>query len=237
MYWSLSLEEQFYLLLPFFMLAFRDRLIFCVCLLWAFMAIFPRPLPGFMWTIRADAILAGVFLALTPGRALLTLTSTYFERRRSLGRLIFPVLILALVTVPGFALDGKVPLFAGGTQSVSIICFALVLIASCDLDVLAPFQSIKRILMWVGTRSYAIYLVHVPAFSFTREIWHRIMPPSTAFDGRFNIPFVMTAAMIIVLLAEANYRFLETPLIKYGARLDNQLRRSRRVSMDSSVAG
>jgi peptidoglycan/LPS O-acetylase OafA/YrhL len=60
-------------------------------------------------------------------------------------------------------------------------------------------------------------MVHIPAYFFTREIWAHLLPPDTHFDSRFSGHFVLTSLVLILILAELNYRFIETPLRIRGA--------------------
>ena len=57
---------------------------------------------------------------------------------------------------------------------------------------------------WVGSRSYALYLVHVFAFVATREIWFRLSPPGTAFGSTYTLRFTVTALVLLFGLAELN---------------------------------
>ena len=215
-YWSLSLEEQFYLLLPVAAFIFRRRLplVLLVCLAIAVFA--PPPLP----TIRTAALLLGVLLAYwtrQPGYRLVEPTAL---KTSWLGR--FLVVSVLLVSLGALTPEGK-PLVLFTQGLVAIVSGGLVFLASYDQDYLWKKSALKTVMLWVGSRSYAIYLIHMPAFLLTREIWWRIEPPGTVFDAHFTLRFLLTVAVLIVVLSEVNYRLVEMPLRTYGARTATRL--------------
>lgn len=75
---------------------------------------------------------------------------------------------------------------------------------------------LRTLMLWLGARSYAIYLIHLPAFYFTREIWFRTDAAAQGFNADFFYPFIITAFLLIVVLSELNYRLLEVPLRDHG---------------------
>jgi peptidoglycan/LPS O-acetylase OafA/YrhL len=79
------------------------------------------------------------------------------------------------------------------------------------------------VLLWFGSRSYALYLTHIPAFFLTREIWFRLAPPGTNFGGSYSLRYVVTASLLLFAFAELNYRFVETPFRRRGARIASGL--------------
>jgi peptidoglycan/LPS O-acetylase OafA/YrhL len=99
----------------------------------------------------------------------------------------------------------------------------LVLLASFDRDYLLPDCWLKQGMIWLGSRSYAIYVIHIPAFLLTREIWYRIEPPGTVFDGAFAARYLATGLTLLLIFADLNYRFVEVPLRRHGARLADRL--------------
>jgi peptidoglycan/LPS O-acetylase OafA/YrhL len=74
----------------------------------------------------------------------------------------------------------------------------------------------KQVHLWFGPRSYAIYLIHIPAYSFTREIWYRLQPVGTIYTDGFAVRFANTAVILLLVLAELNYRLVEVPFRRRG---------------------
>ena len=63
-------------------------------------------------------------------------------------------------------------------------------------------------LVWVGTRSYGLYLYHWPVFQMIRK----------QANIQMSIPQIILGLMITVPITEASYRFIETPIRKNGLR-------------------
>ncbi|MGS1004016.1 hypothetical protein ACVCH0_20600 [Burkholderia glumae] len=55
-------------------------------------------------------------------------------------------------------------------------------------------QAVKRFMAYVGSRSYAIYLIHVPMYRITRELWFRMAAAGTPIDGHYGARFPMIGA-------------------------------------------
>jgi peptidoglycan/LPS O-acetylase OafA/YrhL len=83
----------------------------------------------------------------------------------------------------------------------------------------------KRVLAWVGTRSYALYLLHVPVFYLTHTIWESLVPQGTRInEGGYTLHLVATAAVLAIGLSELNYRLVEVPLRRHGAAIAAKIR-------------
>ena len=63
-------------------------------------------------------------------------------------------------------------------------------------------------LVWVGTRSYGLYLYHWPIFQMIRK----------QANIQMSIPEIILGLLITVPITEASYRFIETPIRKKGLR-------------------
>src|SRR5690606_36199034 len=86
---------------------------------------------------------------------------------------------------------------------ITIISATLVWVASYNSNVLLP-RAITPIMLWLASRSYAIYLIHMPAFLLTRELWTRTYPEQT-IDDSFFWHYLLTASLLIFILSEINY--------------------------------
>lgn len=216
-YWSLSLEEQFYLVLPglIFICRAHPLILQGVLLgLVGWQVLTERSLLLAMF--RSDALLLGVLIALNAARPGPRSTTLHLMQR--LGYLRLP-LILGLIALAGNAaasapwLGGLIPYRFGG---IALLAALLVWIAAGDHDLLLPPGLLKRVLLWVGSRAYGLYLIHIPVFYATREFWYRHLPQGTSPDASGALPLVLTAGLLTGVLAELNFRIVETPLRRYG---------------------
>lgn len=216
-YWSLSLEEQFYILLPLIALLARRWLVHVLLVLVVYQLFASRGLVMVMF--RSDALMLGVLLAMWSRRA-------SYERLRSLlpargGSVVLVAISLLMGAFWSDTLDVGIYKFS----LVAICSIVLVWMASYDAELFVPVGPWRQVIIWIGTRSYAIYLIHVPAFFATREFAARLYP-QLPVDDRFFYPFVLCSTALIVVLSELNFRLLETPLRRRGALM------ARRISGD-----
>ena len=211
-YWSLSLEEQFYALLPPVMLVARGRL-------WLFAALalaiqLPLRHPILYQFLRNDGLLWGVLIAASPrmlrgapvaGRAL---------QRIPLGGPIVLAFAIAAMTQlsPGLT---DAPRFKFGLLAA---CAAIPLwLASANLDlfragVWQPF------LLWLASRSYVLYLSHVPLYLCASALARRIGETNAVLGRHTDLCSVAIALPMLAALAEIIHRTIEKPVRKWGYR-------------------
>jgi peptidoglycan/LPS O-acetylase OafA/YrhL len=214
-WWSLSLEEQFYIVLPICAWIFKKRLAYFlggVALLQLFLH---REFPSFLWYVRTDAICLGVLLAyFTRTKIYRELRPTFLECRW----LALPIVALAVVLLISLPENdsGKPVIVTFTTGLVALVSVALVFVASFNSDYIVRARMLKSIFLWVGSRSYSIYLIHLPAMIITRAIWYFIEPQGTVFAGNFFLRFFSVWFVLMLGLSELNYRLLEQPLRRKG---------------------
>jgi peptidoglycan/LPS O-acetylase OafA/YrhL len=224
-YWSLSLEEQFYILLPIVVFLSGRWLPYVLGAGILLQLFVPRsqtgtfPVELVLNQIRSDALLLGVLIAIWSRSASYRLFEpTALKERPLLGTGIFAFFVFLLAAAGSL----KLHLVSFQVGLVALISAAMVLIASFDRDYLMPNSAVKRIMLWIGSRSYALYLIHIPVYFLTREIWFRLEPAGTVFDKAYTLRFLATAAVLLVTFAELNYRIVEIPL-RRGARIAQRL--------------
>jgi len=216
-YWSLSLEEQFYLLLPLLVLVCRKHLVWALLALVAVQVLsFRTPL---LMVIRTDALALGVLLALWEARPSHGRWEPKVLRHGGLGLL----LLVGVSLVMGLLATDAFNLTHYRIGALALLCAVLVWVASYNRDYLLPRGPLKSLLTWVGSRSYGIYLIHIPAFFLIRECWSRVAPPGAADIASQPLLAVVSALALIILLSELNYRFIELPMRNRGADLVRRL--------------
>lgn len=218
-YWSLSLEEQFYLLLPLLILLTRTRLTMALLSLTALQLFLQREQGSLLWEIRSDGLLLGVLLAKFTSSEVYRAFDPSLLRHRMVRMPLMLLALVFLISLPSLNLN-ITPFYTG---MLAVVSAGLVWVASYDKSYVVAPGKIKSVLMWIGSRSFAIYLLHTPVFHATREIWYRIEPAGTQFDGSYTLRFFLTAALLIAVLAELNYRVIETPLRRKGKIYANKL--------------
>lgn len=226
-YWSLSLEEQFYIVLPLILLVLPRKwlpLFLAITIVGQFFLY--RPHPDLLWFFRSDGLLIGVAIALSLSSPVRSMLEPTILERPWLRYVTTAFLLLLLMVV---AAGNVVPFYTG---LIAVIAGMLVWIASFDRNYTMPESILKRVFVWIGSRSYAIYVLHTVCFILTRRLWAHLLP-GTDFDGRFAPHFIVTAALLIVGVAELNFRLVEAPLRRRGRVIAERFAAKHRAGLAS----
>ena len=201
-FWSLAIEEQFYLLFPAAVALTRRT----AAVVWT-MAI-AGLLGVVLWwgstdayvatPVRALEIAAGAGLALAAARfgsVQRLMNSEPNDDPRPTARIAEGVILAVAVVVTVVALANLGPqdslVFRGGPQLMAL-CWVVWVVAAIRGGIASRIMSTGT-LRWLGTRSYAIYLFHWPLLELTD--WQ---------------PLTVVAATLAA--AEASYRLVEMPV-------------------------
>ncbi len=217
--WSIAIEEQFYLLAPFIvpLLSLRTlRRVLIACIVGApllrFLA-FKAVLPVSFWDFtlcRLDAPAVGVL-----GALLLRDPSTRdglvrFVRtlRRALPLVVASALSLSQLSLIREPVSGELILMTVGLSWLAMSSLVVLLVVTLEPSSGAARVVRARWLVYLGRRSYFVYLFHMPAL-FCVARWLRTSELERA-----------PIALVLVLgFAELSWRFFETPLLRLGHRL------------------
>lgn len=221
-YWSLAIEEQFYLLLPLLLLALPRRVLFGVlgvAIAAQFFVWRPAPWLEPMWGLRFDALLWGVLLAYFAGTPMHAVSRPACMTS-SAGRWLANGLLLAGITVMPAALM-KVSCTTG---LLAVVCTLYVWLASFQCGYVLPATRFQRLLDWLGARSYAIYVMHVVVFMLIREGAYRL---ARANGGETSWGWATGSLLIGLVLvfigADICHRIIERPLRDFGRRIANKI--------------
>ncbi|SEM86164.1 acyltransferase [Pseudomonas sp. ok266] len=220
-YWSLALEEQFYLLFPLLILLFRRRLVWALLALVAVQILTVRtPL---LMVVRTDALALGVLLAMWSAQPGYQRWEPTFLRRPWAGI----SALIAIGSLLSFMATDRFTFAPYRIGSIAVLGALLVWIASYNRDYLMPAGAVQRVLAWVGSRSYGMYLIHIPAYQLVRELIFRLQNAGLPSPAGHPIVTLLLAFGLIVLLSELNYRLVEMPMRNRGAALVKRLGTSR----------
>ena len=214
--WSLAVEEQFYVLWPLiFTVAMRlwrpayvlGGILIGVILSTALMAALYQPNidPSRVY-YGTDARAAGLLV----GAALAFVWKPGASHRRA-DRLPLDAIGFAALGVLTFwmlSLGEFSPfLYRGGFLLLALTTAVLIAVAVSPKAQRLPALLSLRVLRYIGTRSYGIYLWHWPVYMLTRP------QLDVALTG---LPLLAVRLLLTFGLAELSYRFVESP-IRHGA--------------------
>lgn len=207
-YWSLSVEEVFYLLFPLAcILLRRNVLIVVLCLSAIALAPWYRALHRddeiyYLYAYPAcfDAIAIGCLTALASARLAVS------------ERLLRPLrwfcgVSMAVVYVVGF--DGHE---AFGFTLLALFAAPL-LFKAFDAKGAAPLSPWLRPLAWFGTHSYELYLYHIIVLGILREIL-----PRSAVSAAWQLPLLALFIALSALVAWTSARYFAEPVNAYLRR-------------------
>jgi peptidoglycan/LPS O-acetylase OafA/YrhL len=227
--WSLSIEEQFYLIWPLILLLLlrarvsAARIMIFSALLFVASASLPIFQPGewrrlyFGTDYRMHGLLAGCLVAELYVAGVLREPAT----RTPLFRCALIGAIVCLSAIVLGAKDDRVFLYAGG-HTLAAVC-ASVLVVGVMFNRASTFTTIlsNPVLEYVGKRSYALYLWH-NAFAF----WLR------SLDTYSN---VVLCFLISFAAAELSYRIVESPALSLKSRLGKQQRKAPSLATETTA--
>ncbi|MCP4435661.1 MAG: acyltransferase [Actinomycetia bacterium] len=212
--WSLAVEEQFYILFPAFFVwllsrhgrnATRNVLIVIALGSAVWMAVLYVPFedPSRVY-YGTDTRLSGLLLG-----AVLAVVWTPWRSRAKPSRAAGPALevagVLALVLLAWFftrvnEFDPFV--YRGGFLLLDLVCIVLIAVLVHPAARLSKLLAIAP-LVWLGVRSYSIYLWHWPIFVFTRP---ELDVPLTGW------PLFFLRVGLTLIAAELSFRLVEQPI-------------------------
>jgi peptidoglycan/LPS O-acetylase OafA/YrhL len=225
-FWSLAVEEQFYLVWPWLVVGLSSRGLARACLavmvgaMAARIVLVGAHLPteyAYHWTLtRADALVAGALLAVAirspRGRAALTLAM------RPIGALLLAAVGALFAVTHG--LNRLNPLMQTVGYSIIAGLSGLLVVAAAT----PPAPSARtgpgaRFMAFLGKHSYALYVIHMPLKLVTEHFWGgRLAGARAVTPIGTDVLQVLALAAGSIALARFTWVALERPFLSLKDR-------------------
>ena len=219
-FWSLAVEEQFYLFWPAMLLwlgskkAGRAALFVSVCaIFWRVWCLSSTPAVGHSLLLKRTDIRLDSFML--PCVAAIWLVSSRREQiiRYAANPVIQAVTITSLLVISFVPKILRTGLFLERALVPLLITALVVTTVTRPWGWLGRFLEL-RVLRWIGRLSYSIYL------------WQEIVinrPASVNSDFAHMASLFLLRLPVVVALAMISYRWIEVPLIRTGRKLARQI--------------
>lgn len=213
--WSLAIEEQFYLALPLLVYLFPKQRLPLMFLWFAIMAVYLRfTLPGLSAYIntpwRADSLMVGALLA-------------YLIRIPLFVDQVLKYRIFVLVLICTFASGlfianhhGQLKLGGAITHlSLAIVYGLFILYVVTYPGGILDSSMRNRILMWMGSISYGVYLFHTNISAIVHGLIRSTRPYMASWQDAM---VTLLALALTLMLAQLSYSLFEKRVLRYGHR-------------------
>ncbi|VVO29735.1 O-acetyltransferase OatA [Pseudomonas fluorescens] len=206
-YWSLSLEEWFYLLLPLFFIVVRGRALYALISVMLVVLFYLAYQGWAMWGVfRIQPMLCGVLVYYF--RAPLTEWASKVSHRWSSWSFVLLVVLACMYATAHF--------FGRAYFFIVLGCVSLLVLSLPDKGSLMP-RGLAMLFARIGELSFSIYLVHIPLIWLVGYFY-------AGHAGAISMLLFNCALFLLIgLFSVLSFRWLELPSRNLGYQVSSKL--------------
>lgn len=219
-YWSLAVEEQFYLVWPTLVRFFTPRRMIVLCILGFILGLPERALLIHYFNLqfgilqwpfsRLDGLFLGAAIALYREEFGRVVPLRYAVISFSLGAALY----LSIAIFRTRELEGA----GGNLWRIGITAFALLsagVIAAVEHrpPFLIRILTIRPLLL-AGRYSYGIYVYHLIIYFSARCVWFRYFEAKIGYHPITSFSFIVLTILLVTAVAATSFHWIETPFLK-----------------------
>lgn len=216
--WSIGVEEQFYLFWPLLFLLVRNRprwlFVFIGCLVMLKFCCLelgaPRWLQLFMATMKFESMAIGGLGAYLYHNHAAILHSCPTRHWHLLGAVGILGVVLSFWFCP-------FP-FQDGLFILQSILFLLVILSGVIVPNRMP-DRLKKVLIWLGQRSYGIYMWHMMLLTFVANF----LKPIFGEDKYMALPLAVISTVLTIVVCQLSYKYYELPFLRLKERIGKSI--------------
>ncbi|AIR68127.1 acyltransferase family protein [Dickeya fangzhongdai] len=219
-YWSLSTEEQFYIVLPLLLIFAKSKksriIIISIACIINFIVYFFKSTPfafmpimfGMLWYFIFE-----IFKSKYPQS-----DAEHKGWQRVTFKIIALICIVLMFTFPNIQL--KTNMNPGVYMALMSFVFTiLVAIASMDKGYVINFKLTNAIVNWIGTRSFTIYLSHFPMIFLVRYVlMNNKSILGVKYNDNYNVQIFIIFVITTIAVSEMVYRLIEVKFMHIGVK-------------------
>jgi peptidoglycan/LPS O-acetylase OafA/YrhL len=207
-FWSLAIEEQFYIFFPLLIYFIKDKMLPVICGALVILAIALRC--WFYFTTKNDVACYTFTFCRMDGLLIGALANMFARKYKSVRLEYFMLVMLAVIVISWFNMDFTNPIHLTVGFTINALFFAFILLLSLSPNTYVAKVLFNPVLRHLGKYSYGLYVFHHIYFILINYAVATRFKDSATMQNLVPV-ITLTVTYITALLS---FHFFEAPILK-----------------------